>query len=450
MKNKVLTAADLWQPGHNDLWNAIAPYILGREQRGGVGPCRYHEVFMRGGRASGKSYTTSIWLVMTLTNDPEKNAVVIRKVGSSIRKSCFEQVKKALNRLGVLSYWNINQTNLTMTHKVTKQKIVFVGADDEEKLRSITCEVGYFSFLWYEEAKQMDNYEEIQQARASILRGGSDDGGGNNAEFITFLTYNPPKSRLEWINEEANKDVEGRIVHSSTYLTMPPEWIGKAIIADAERLKKYDDRQYRYMYLGEPVGTTGTYFHNIHETEITDEMIQSFDYSDMGIDWGTRDPNVWGRMYLDEDNRELWIFDEIYQREEDCNSEDTKIYEFAAAVKKRLAEIGLADDPVWCDCQGKAEISIFRSSEYDIDAQPAPKQGDSGRTVGYGYLQKLKAIHIDPKRCPNILKDFLLFESLELPNKKGWADKPGKKGDHGPDMVRYAIWQQILNDCPED
>lgn len=395
---------------------------------------------------SGKSYTTSIWLVMALTNDHEKNAVVVRKVGSSIRKSCFEQVKKALNKLGLIRFWNINQTNLTMTHKVTKQKIVFVGADDEEKLRSITCEVGYFSFLWFEEAKQMSSYEEIQQARASILRGGSVDGESNDAEFITFLTYNPPKSRLEWINEEAQKVYPSRAVHSSTYLTMPPQWIGKNIIADAERLKQTDERQYRYMYLGEPVGTTGTYFHNIRLEKITDEQIASFDYSDCGIDWGTRDPNVWGRMYLDDDNRILYIFDEIYQREEDCESEDTKIYEFAKMVKDRMAAIGIADDPVWCDCQGKAEISIFRSDEYDIDAQPAPKQGDSGRDAGYNYLQKLRAIIIDPERCPNIAKDFTMFESLALPNGKGWADKPGKRGDHGPDMVRYALWQQIKDD----
>ena len=397
---------------------------------------------------SGKSYTASIWMMMALTNDHEKNAVVIRKVGSSIRKSCFEQVKKAIRRLELDKFWSINQTNLTMTHNVTKQKIVFVGADDEEKLRSITCEVGYFSFLWYEEAKQMTNYEEIQQARASILRGGSNESGDNSAEFITFLTYNPPKSRLEWINEEAIKNVPGRLVHSSTYLTMPQAWIGKNIIADAERLKQYDEKQYRYMYLGEAVGTTGTYFHNIRDTVITDEMISRFDYTDESCDWGTRDPNVWLRMYLDEDARVLWIFDEIYQTEEDCESQDTKIYEFARLVKDRKKEIGTTDDPCWCDCQGIPEMAIFNSEEFDIEAQPAPKQGANGRDIGYNFLRQLKDIHIDSSRCPNAFREFTMFESLELPGGKGWADKPGKKNDHCCDCVRYGLWQQILNeDC---
>lgn len=455
MADKEITPSDLWQPGFNDLWNEIAPFVVGPNARGYEPPCRYDEIFMRGGRSSGKSYTAAIWIMMALTNDSKKNAVVVRKVGSSIRKSCFQQMQKAIRKLRIEAYWKINKTDMVISNPITEQQIVFVGLDDEEKVRSITTKTGYFSVIWFEEAKQFSNYEELLQARASILRGGGDDESEDKrqdedyaAEFMTFITYNPPRSSLEWINGEAQRRKEGRIVHKSSYLTMPPKWVGKNILLEAERLKREDPKMYRYMYLGEIIGTAGTYFSNVEERRMSDEDIAKFDYFDMGCDWGLRDPNVFLKVYLDEDKRELWIFDEIYQREEDASSDSMKIYEFAEMVKEHMKDC--PDDPVWCDCQGTSEIAILNSDDYNIDAHPVPKHFDNGRDKGYNYLQKLRKIYIDPVRCPNALREFSMFESLALPNGQGWADKPGKKNDHVPDCCRYAIWQQIKYEDVEE
>ena len=124
--------SDLWNPAFNSVWNKIAPFVVGKEGRGDAPPCEYDELFLQGGRASGKSYFASVIVWLTLENDPKKNAVIFRKVGSSLRKSCWKQMMKVRKRLQ-LDHWKANKTELTFTNTLTGQQIYFLGLDDEEK-----------------------------------------------------------------------------------------------------------------------------------------------------------------------------------------------------------------------------------------------------------------------------------------------------------------------------
>lgn len=445
-----ITFDSLWQPAFDCLWDEISPFVLGREQRKahGVPPCKYNEVLMKGGRSSGKSFTCAEWIVMAMNNDPFKNAVVIRKFKSSIRQSCYEQVRKAILKLGQAHCWKRNDTLLTLTNTITRQKILFCGLDDEEKVRSLTIEHGYFSILWFEEAKQFSSYEEIIQAKSSILRGSADGGIGNNqqvedAEFITFMTYNPPRSRHEWINQEAEKRIPDRISHHSTYLTMPKAWIGSNIIAEAERLRINNPLMYRYIYLGEPVGCERTYFRNLEIREITEEERARFPYFNMGIDWGEIDPNVFCKVY-DDNEGNVYIFDEVYQDELPIDG-SPKIIEFAKLVYEKTRDC--PDEPIYADAQGKTDATVLRSPPFNLYVQVdnSPKHGANGRNEGYNYLRKRSKIIICAKTAPKIARDFELFESQCLPNGTP-LDTPGKFHDHGCDCVRYALWENIRYD----
>ena len=48
--------------------------------------------------------------------------------------------------------------------------------------------------------------------------------------FCVFYSYNPPKSQRNWINKEVLEDDSSRVVHHSTYLTVPKEWLGEQFI----------------------------------------------------------------------------------------------------------------------------------------------------------------------------------------------------------------------------
>lgn len=452
---KNIDLSDLWNPAFNSVWNKIAPFVVGKDGRGDAPPCEYDELFLQGGRASGKSYFASVIVWLALENDPKKNAVIFRKVGSSLRKSCWKQMMKVRKRLQ-LDHWKPNKTELTFTNTLTGQQIYFLGLDDEEKARSITVDDGYLSIAWFEEAKQFKDMEEIDQAVSSILRGGDDEDDDNDAikgddigedgeqnmgdmEYMTILTYNPPKSQFDWINKEAKSGVtkKSRLTHKSTYLTMPVRWLGRKVLSEINSMKERKPAQYEHMYLGKITGTGGEYFKNIILRKITDEEIANFDYFNMGVDWGYHDPNVWVKTYIHDGI--LYIFDEIYQDE--IPADGKKYIEFAKAVKKKTKDC--PDDTIYCDAQDKGGMAVFKLDEYDIPIMEAPKQGANGRLAGYSYLQGLDAIVIDPVRCPHCAVEFPMFESKIAPGGKGWLDEPGTKGDHCPDAVRYSEWQNI-------
>lgn len=406
----------LWQPAFDVVWNAISTFVVGPESRGDLPKCAYNEVFLNGGRGSGKSTVVSKWIWMALTNDHHKNAVVIRKVASTIRKSCFKQMVKSLKSFRLEGFWDINKTDLTITHKETGQQVVFVGLDDEEKVRSLTTddENKYFAIAWFEEAKQFPNYEEIAQAKASILRGG--------AEMISFLTYNPPKSAASWINKEARLQVEGRYVHKSTYLTMPPEWLGPEFIKTAEQIRLAKPNVYRHMYLGEVTGTGGLYFGNIRTERIPDEFIGGLDYILYAVDFGKNDPNVFLAGYYDENADTLYVFDEIYRTH-------LPYKKFGAMI----VEKGVGDEYVICDCQNDAAIETLE--DIGVNCCPCMKGKDT-RIKGGTWLNELTAIVIDPDRCPNAAEELQLFEYRQNPD-GSWTDEPSKKDDHCFDTLRY-------------
>ena len=397
---------------------------------------------------SGKSYFASVIIWMALENDPQKNAVIIRKVASSLRKSCWKQMMKVRTRLELFN-WEPNRTEMTFTNKITGQQIFFVGLDDEEKVRSITVEKGYISIAWFEEAKQFRDMEEIDQAVSSLLRGGAedDDMNGDNCdedegdmEYMTILTYNPPKSNFDWINREAKMGAlkPNRLTHKSTYLTMPKRWIGSKALNEIRIMQKMKPEQYKHMYLGMITGTGGEYFKNIKIRKITDEEIANFDYFNMGIDWGYNDPNIFHKTYIHD--RKMYIFDEIAQTEIPSNGEN-KYEVFAREVKKHTRDC--PDDTIWCDAQGKAEAEILRGPKFNIPVEFAPKQGVNGRDEGYSYFQGLDEIIIDPDRCPYAAATWPMFESKLAPGGKGWLDAPGTKGDHSPDACRYSEHENI-------
>ena len=40
--------SDLWNPAFNEVWNEIAPFVIGNANRGDIPPCKYDELFLQG------------------------------------------------------------------------------------------------------------------------------------------------------------------------------------------------------------------------------------------------------------------------------------------------------------------------------------------------------------------------------------------------------------------
>ena len=259
-----------------------------------------------GGRGSLKSSTVSVLVPLLLINNPGTHALVLRKVANTIRDSVYAQYIWAIGELGMAAYWEAKVSPMELIYKPTGQKIMFRGADDPMKIKSIKVPFGYIAVTHFEEKDQFAGRAEIRNILQSTMRGGS--------VFWNFESYNPPISRDNWANKDSLEERDDRLCHKSTYLQAPPEWLGEQFLAEAEHLKETDERAYQHEYLGIPVGTGGNVFENLELREITDKEIGSFDQIYQGVDWGWYpDPFAFIRLHYDRARETIYFIDEIYK-----------------------------------------------------------------------------------------------------------------------------------------
>lgn len=381
---------------------------------------------LAGGRGSTKSSYVSIEILLTLYRNPDVHAVILRKVGNTLRNSVYPQMEWALDQLGALNDWKLTISPMCFTRvnpdsngKGVGQKILFFGVDDKAKIKSIKLPYGYVGIVWYEELDQFNGMEEIRNLNQSLMRGGN--------KFWCFSSYNPPKSAQNWVNSEMLFDEKDRIVHQSNYLDVNPDWLGDQFIEEAEKLKRRNEMAYRHEYLGEITGTGGAVFDNVHDINLTAEDISNFDTVYNGLDFGfTIDPLAFVRCYYDRKHEDLYIFDEIYEH---------RLTNPQAA--KRIEPKISVNEVVWCDSAEPKSIAEIRT--YNINAFGAKKTHDS---IQYGlkWLQDRAHIYIDKKRCPNAYKDFVSYEYEQNRNGEYISAYPDRN-NHTLDATRYALWR---------
>ena len=377
--------------------------------------------WLKGGRGSTKSSFVSVEIILGMMKHPDANAVAIRKVGLYLKDSVYEQLVWAIEKLGVSHLWRQKLNPLELVYIKTGQRILFRGADKPKKLKSTKVHKGYIRYIWYEEVDEFNGIEEIRTINQSLMRGGAD--------FDVFYSYNPPKSQRNWVNKEVLTEQDNKIVHHSTYLTVPHEWLGDEFFREAEYLKESKPDNYAHEYLGEVTGTGGTVFTNITLRSITDEEINTFDKIKRGIDFGyAADPFVYVVGHYDSKRKRLYIFDEIY-----------KVGLSNAKAAEMIKERTNYSQPIICDSAEPKSIAELRG--YGLRVQGAKKGPDS---VEYGikFLQSLDEIIIDSKRCPKTAEEFYNYE-LEPDGNDGFKDGYPDKNNHTIDAVRYALEDEI-------
>lgn len=383
---------------------------------------KYTHYWLSGGRGSTKSSFISIELILGIMNDPEANAVILRKVKDTLKESVFDQLVWAIDALGVEGYWHVPDAKLVLTYIPTGQQIRFRGADKPKKIKSMKFSKGYCKYLWYEELDEFTGMEEVRMINQSLMRGGP--------KFNVFYSYNPPQSVNNWVNAEKQFTRNDRLTHHSNYLTVPKEWLGKQFLIEAEHLKTVKPKSYEHEYLGEVTGTGGEVFDNVTLRPITDEEIKDFWNIKRGLDFGYAiDPLAYGTMHYDRKKKRLYIFHEHYK----VGLSNFQAYEHIKDENKDN-ELIMADS-----AEPKSINELRQYGSRIIGVRKGPD------TVEYGikFLQDLEEIIIDDIRCPNTAKEFISYE-LEKDGNGDFKAKFPDKNNHAIDMVRYALNDEAL------
>lgn len=406
---------------NDKLHTMIAPAFLELHHK--VLSEKYSHYWLKGGRGSSKSSFISLEIILGIMKNPMSNAVVLRKVGATIKDSVFEQLLWAIQKLGVIDLWEIKKTPPLLIFKPTGQKILFRGGDNPQKIKSVKLSNGYIRYVWFEEVDEFFGMEELRTINQSLLRGGE--------KFDVFYSYNPPKSSGHWVNSEVlnQKLRPDTIVHHSDFRMVPLQWLGEQFVTEANALKKLRPEFYKHEYLGEVTGTGGEVFSNIVLREVSDNEINSFDKIHRGLDWGYGpDPLCYVALQYEKAKKRIIIFYEYYKYR-------ARYDEIALVINREntLFEAVVADS---AEPRSNDELK-----ERNVRITPA-KKGPGSVEHGISWLQNLNEIVIDYKRCPNVAREFKGYELSRDANggfKSGFPDF----NNHSIDAVRYACEREM-------
>ena len=377
------------------------------------------EYWLYGGRGSGKSSFVSIEIVLGMMKDPQANALVVRRVAKTLRQSVYEQLCWAIDRLGVDHLWARRLSPMELIYRPTGQRILFIGADDPQKSKGIKVSRGNFKFLWFEELAEFDGMDAVNTITASAVRGDA---------AVTFYTYNPPESIANWVNEEALCIHEGRFSHKSSYLDIPPKWLGASFLSKADIMRRTNERAYRHMYLGEVTGTGGQVFENIELRPIPDGEISRMRAFYDGLDFGYYpDPTHWVRVSYDPSRLTIYVVDELRRYR-------TTDREFARLLMERRDVT--ASTEIICDSASEKPLAELRSE--GLRSVVGAMKGRGSVETGIRWLRMRASIVIDPTRTPETAKEFAQYEFVKLKNGSFTESYPDRD-NHAIDAVRYAL-----------
>ena len=378
---------------------------------------RYRVV--KGSRASKKSKTSALWYIVNMMAYPQANTLVVRKTYRTIKDSVFAELKWAIRQLGVEEFWEWKESPLEMTYLPTGQKIYFRGLDDPMKLTSISVEKGELSWVWIEEAYEIEREDHFDMLDESI-RGRSSEG---MFKQIT-LTLNPWNEN-HWIKPRFFDIPPSDDVLAMTTNYKVNEWLDDADLKVFERMKEHNPRRYRIAGLGEWGVAEGLVFDNFEVRDFDiKKTIASIGETTAGLDFGfTHDPTTFPRLVVDLENKELYVYAEHY--EHGMTTDD--IYQLIVDNDMQNAFISAdsAEQRLIAELRNKGIRRI----------QPSVK-GAGSVNAGIDFMKRFTII-IHPS-CEKTIEEFNTY-AYQRDRLGNWLNKPEDNNNHIIDAIRYSL-----------
>ena len=381
---------------------------------------------VKGSRASKKSKTTALWIIYNMMKYKNANTLVVRKVFRTLKDSCYSDLRWAINRFQVQEYWEFKESPLEITYKPTGQKILFRGFDDPLKITSISVSVGSLCWCWIEEAYELTDETAFNMLDESIR------GIVEEPLFKQIIISFNPWNERHWLKARFfDKEDENILALTTNYLCN--EWLDDADKKLFEDMKKNNPRRYQVAGLGNWGIVDGLVYENWQELE--------FDWREIlnkrqkakavfGLDFGyTNDPAAFFCGILDQEQKEIYVFDEIYQK----GMQNTAIY-------NNIEKLGFKKEIIVADSAEPKSIDHLKGlGLYRIKAS---KKGKDSINAGIQFIQDFK-IFIHP-RCVNFLTEISNYAWDK--DKFGKAvNKPIDDFNHLMDAMRYALEDYMRN-----
>lgn len=300
--------------------------------------CENYMHVLKGGRYSSKSVTVGEAVVLGVMKS-KKSAICLMQYKSDLGTKIVDNFTFCINNLGVEKHWKLKKSPyeyvlLDSKGKETSISIRFYGCDNVQDTKGFKSRTGEgFKYIWFEEANRFKNWNVIQSIIDTCDR-------LTDTKATVILTYNPPRDASSWVNEKFdvpvgkalgyktnigirrysfNKDGEtvekNTLIHHSTIEDLiaagHSDWVADGIYGSAMESKEYNNKFYRWNYLGECIGGDATVFWNITDwtyDENISEKVGSvlFKYG-LDVSNGGNDPYAMAKLLWVPDANDLYV-----------------------------------------------------------------------------------------------------------------------------------------------
>lgn len=404
MTDKKLSITKTIGSGYNEFWHNKNFYRV-----------------VKGSRGSKKSKTTALNFIYRLMEYEWANLLVVRRFSNTNKQSTYTDLKWATNQFGVTHLFKFNDSLPEITYKPTGQKILFRGLDDPLKITSITVENGILCWAWFEEAYQIETFDKFSTVVESI-RGSIDDSDFFKQITVTFN----PWSERHWLKPtffDEDTKLNNTFSYTTTYRVN--EWLDEVDIARYEDLYRTNPRRARIVCDGDWGVAEGLVFENFEVKEF--DWVKKLKEKQVvahGSDFGfTQDPTTLISTIVDLKNKELWIYDEHYQR----GMLTDEIYQM-------YLDKGLKNAKIIADSAEKRLITEIKRKGIS-NLKPSIK-GQGSIMQGVQFIQGFK-IYVHPT-CEHTIEELNTY-TFDQDKDGNWLNKPIDANNHLMDALRYSL-----------
>lgn len=376
-----------------------------------------------GSAGSGKSVNVARDYILKLSDKKYRgaNLLCVRKTESSHLDSTFAELSRAIRDIfgsAWQKHWQISHAPLRLNCIGTGCTVLFRGTKDDtqrEKLKSIQAISGKITWVWIEEATELDESDlDIIDDR---LRGEL-----NNKElyYQITLTFNPVSAN-HWIKRRFFDTSLGEcaFTHRSNYLNNA--FIDEEYHKRMMRRREQDPEGYRVYGLGEWGESEGLILPH-YTVQSVNKCHDYYDRVALGQDFGYNHANC--ILTVGFHDGDVYVLDELYTRERDTG-------EIIALANER----GITKNvTMWCDSAEPDRIKSWRSAGYR--AQAVSKEPGSIRAQ-IDYLKAHRLI-IDTE-CRNLIAELSQWKWQKDRESARYTDEPTCVNDDAIASLRYAI-----------
>jgi len=301
-----------------------------------------------GGRASGKSSYHELKIAWLLLNDPNAEAVAVRKSYASHRTSTFAGLKVGFERLS----WHLKagrdyprgSTGSIYINTLQGNHVHFVGINELEATKGQRPfkASNDIKILWLFEITEYNSEEELQQVISNYIR-------GNKDYFVILYEFNPPAKKNHWVYSWLEKMSKRAATDGDTFIKkvnyndLPKgqqnKFLGPITLKEIETMQKIDYEQYKNIYLGEPSNLGGSIYKKFNLDKHTIDVTgKEYIKLSVGVDYGETDATVFTAIAYTH-NREAMHVVKTYYHKNNVSEDEKTIDDYIDAFFNFASEL---------------------------------------------------------------------------------------------------------------